>query len=107
MKPNEDHDKSPDEYLQNRGTLYGHSHSKQPEERRQELLPKMFLASCFLALIPVLTRIKVVVFDHNNSAERTSERDNFTSPDLALFLPSLIGLVAFVFVPATAENPGI
>ena len=66
------------------GTMYEHSHSKQPEERCQELLS-------------ALTRIKVTVFGHNNSEEI---EEQFRISRFDTTLPSIVGLVAFVFEPA-------
>ena len=42
---------------------------------------RKFLVSCFLTLVPALTRIKVTVFGHNNSE------------DLALMIASLPSLI--------------
>ena len=66
------HDESSDEYLQGQQVIMElcidiHTLSS------QELLPKMFLASCFLALVSALMILKVVVFGHCNSEEREGQ----------------------------------
>ena len=70
------YDKSQDEYLQAQQVIIEICMDIHIP-RSQELLPKI-LASCFLALVPALTRIKVTVFGNNNSAERGTV---FTSSD--------------------------
>ena len=63
------HDESPDEYLQGQQVIIELGMDILTPSS-QELLPKMFLVLCFLALVPVLTILKVVVFGHNNTEER-------------------------------------
>ena len=102
------HDKSPEEYLQGQQVIMElcmDIHIPNGQKNAANNYFRKFFGVMFSRIgSSTNKRIKVVVFGHNNFDR---EMESFTSTNLALFLPSLIGLVAFVFVPATAENPGI
>ena len=79
------YDKSQGEYLQGQQVIMELCMDIHTPSSQKRAAKSCFLASCFLALVPALTRIKVTVFGHINSEERgtVSARGEISRPYVA------------------------